>query len=121
MAHNHIELKAESWTIVVETDNEGRITPVTHVVFPIGLGGRQLRLDCRPADSATGSLSTITQGNSDKLAGRFVVEVATCKNAQSGMTTNWPPAPLTVSGRFSGLPFSSEEPRGDQPNGSVAP
>lgn len=117
--HNHVELRADNWTIVVETDDEGRITPLTHVAFPIDLGGRQLKLDCRPAEPATGSLSTITREGSDKLFGRFVVEVVTCKNAESGKTTNWPPAPLTVSGRFNGLPLiPSQKPK---PVGSVVP
>lgn len=101
--HNRIELSADGWELFIETDGEGRITPGTHLVFPLGLGGRRLRLDCRPADRATGYLRTTTRPGSDALGGRFLVELATCKNAESGKTTNWPPAPLTVRGSFADL------------------
>ena len=72
-------------------------------MFPLGLGGRRVRLDCRPPDRATGYLHTTTRAGSDELGGRFLVELATCKNAESGKATNWPPAALTVSGSFEGL------------------
>jgi hypothetical protein len=102
--HNRIELSADGWDLFIETDGEGRITPGTHLVFPLGLGGRRVRLDCRPADRATGYLRTTTRAGSDELGGRFLVELATCKNAESGKATNWPPAPLTVRGSFVGPP-----------------
>jgi hypothetical protein len=34
----------------------------------------------------------------------FLVELATCENADSRKTIEWPPAPLTVRGNFEGLP-----------------
>lgn len=102
--HDRIELRADGWNLFIETDGEGRITPGTHLVFPLGLGGRRVRLDCRPADPANGHLRTATRTGSDELDGRFLVELATCKNAESGKATNWPPAPLTVRGSFAGLP-----------------
>lgn len=102
--HNRLELTADGWELFIETDGEGRITPGTHLVFPLALGGRHVRLDCRPADRATGYLSTTTRAGSDDLGGRFLVELANCKNAESGKTINWPPAPLTVRGSFEGLP-----------------
>ena len=102
--HNRLELSADGWDFFIETDSEGRITSGTHLVFPTGLGGRQVRLNCRPADRATGYLSTTTRAGSDELGGRFLIELATCKNAESGKTINWPPAPLTVRGSFVGPP-----------------
>lgn len=102
--HNRIELSADGWELFIETHVEGRVAPGTHLVFSTGLGGRQVRLNCRPADRATGSLRTTTRAGSDELDGRFLVELATCKNAESGKTINWPPAPLTVRGSFVGLP-----------------
>ena len=102
--NGRLELSADGWELFIETDGEGRITPGTHLVFPTGLGGRQVRLNCRPADRANGYLRTTTQAGSDDLGGRFLVELATCKNAESGKTINWPPAPLTVRGSFAGLP-----------------
>jgi len=104
VGQDRLELSADGWELFIETDGEGRFTPGTHLVFPLGLGGRQLRLDCRPADRAPGYLRTTARAGSERLNGRFLVEVANCKNAESGKTTNWPPAPLTVSGIFADLP-----------------
>jgi hypothetical protein len=104
VGHDRIELSADGWELFIETDGEGRVAPGTHLVFPTGLGGRQVRLNCRPADPSTGFLRTTTRAGSDELGGRFLVELAICKNAESGKTTNWPPAPLTVRGSFVGPP-----------------
>lgn len=101
---DRLGLRADGWNLFIETDREGRITPSTHLVLPLGLGGRQVRLDCRPADRATGYLRTATRAGSDELGGRFLVELATCENAESGKAIEWPPAPLTVRGSFEGLP-----------------
>lgn len=114
---HRVELSADGWELFIETDGEGRITPGTRLVFPLGLGGKQVRLNCRPADRASGYLRTTTRAGSNDLGGRFLVELATCKNAESGKTTNWPPAPLTVRGSFVGASArSSLEPKGDRPN-----
>lgn len=99
-----LELFADSWDFFIEVDGEGRIAPGTHLQFPLGLGGRQLRLECQPADHAPGYLRTTPRAGSKRLDGRFLVELATCKNAESGKAINWPPAPLTVSGSFVDLP-----------------
>jgi hypothetical protein len=101
---DRVELRADGWEIFIETDGEGRITPKTHLVFPLALGGRQVRLNCRPADRATGYLRTTTRTGGDDLDGRFLVELARCKNAESEKATNWPPAALTIRGSFAGLP-----------------
>lgn len=100
--HDRVELRADGWDLFIETDGEGRVAPGTHLVFPLALGGRQVRLSCRPADRAAGYLNTTSRAGSDELGGSFVVELATCKNAESGKTVNWPPAPLTVRGSFVG-------------------
>jgi len=102
--HRRIELLADGWNLLIETDAEGRITSGTHLVFPVGLGGRRVRLDCRPGDLATGFLRTATRAGSNELRGSFLVELATCKNVESGKTTDWPPAALTVRGSFVGSP-----------------
>ena len=103
VGHDRLELSADGWELLIEIDGEGRVAPGTQLVFPTGLGGRQVRLNCRPADRANGSLSTTTRAGSDALDGGFLVELANCKNAESGKTINWPPAPLTVRGSFVGL------------------
>jgi hypothetical protein len=106
VGHDRIELSADGWDLLIEIDGEGRITPGTRLVFPLGLGGRQVTLRCRPADGATGYLRTATRAGSDVLGGRFLVELATCENAESGKSIEWPPAPLTLRGSFQGLPHA---------------
>jgi len=100
--HDRLELKADGWDFFIETNGDGRVAPGTHLVFPLGLGGKRLRLDCRPADPSNGFLRTTTRTGTDTIGGSFLVELASCKNAESGKTSEWPPAPLTVSGSFVG-------------------
>jgi len=104
VGHDRLELSADGWDLLIETDGEGRITPGTRLVFPIEIAEKQRRLRCRPADRATGYLRTTTRAGSDELGGRFLVELATCENAETGKVIEWPPAPLTVRGSFEGLP-----------------
>jgi hypothetical protein len=105
VGHDRLELSAEGgWDLSIETDGEGEVTPGTRIVFPIELGGRQVRLRCRPADRAYGYLHTTTRAGSDELDGSFLVELATCENADSGKAIEWPPAPLTLRGSFASLP-----------------
>lgn len=104
VGHDRLELSAEGWELFIETDGEGRVAPATHLAFPTGLGGRQVRLNCRPPDRAKGYLSTTARAGSGDLTGRFLIELAICKNAESGKTINWPPAPITVRGSFVGPP-----------------
>jgi hypothetical protein len=120
VGHDRLELSADGWDLHIETDGDGQVAPGTYLVFPLGLGGRQRRLNCRPADLATGYLSTTTRAGSDELGGRFLVELATSKNAESGKTINWPPAPLTVRGSFVGpATRPSLEPNRDRPKAQV--
>lgn len=122
VGHDRLELNAEGWELFIEADGEGRVVPGTHLVFSTGLGGRQVRLDCRPADRATGYLQTTPRAGSDEFDGRFLVELASCKNADSGKGIEWPPAPLTVRGSFMGLPQRPTlDPKGDGPKTQVNP
>ncbi len=101
---NRLELSADGWNLLIETDGDGRVAQGTRLVFPVELADRQLTLRCRPADRASGSLRATTRAGSDELDGSFLVEFATCENAGTGKTIEWPPAPLTVRGSFEGLP-----------------
>ena len=104
IAPDHIELSAaDGWDLLIETDREGRLGQGTHVAFPVKLGGRPLRFNCRPADSAVGYLHTTTRPGSDEVDGSFQLEIRTCKNAVSGKTAAWPYRPLKVRGKFAGL------------------
>jgi hypothetical protein len=103
IAPDHIELSADGgWDLLIETAGEGRLAQGTHVAFPVKLGGRPLKFNCRPADPAVGYLS-YTRTDLDELEGSFQLEVAICKNADSGKTAAWPYKPLTVRGKFAGL------------------
>jgi hypothetical protein len=106
VAQDRLELRADGWDLLIETDGEGRVAPATRLVFPLALGGRQVTLRCRPADRATGYLQTTTRANSGELDGSFLVELTTCENAVSGKVIEWPPAPLIVRGSFGGLPHA---------------
>jgi hypothetical protein len=104
VGQDRLALTADGWNLSIETDGQGRITPGTRLVFPLALGGRHVKLRCRPADQASGYFNTNTRAGFDELDGRFLVELATCENAESGKAINWPPAPLTLRGIFQGLP-----------------
>ena len=104
IAPDHIELSAaEGWDVLIETDREGKIAQGTHVGFPVKLGGRRVKFNCRPADPTVGYLHTTTRTGSDELEGSFQLEVSICKNAVSGKTAAWPYQPLKVRGNFAGL------------------
>ncbi len=103
-APDHIELSADGgWDLLIESDGEGRLTQETHVAFPVKLGGRPLKFDCRPTDLTAGYLHTNARPSSGELEGSFQLEVAVCKNAVSGKTAAWPYRPLKVHGNFAGL------------------
>jgi len=111
---DHLELSADGWDLLVETDAEGKVTPATRLVFPIEIAERKYSLRCRPADPANGYLHATTRPGSDVLDGRFLVELAKCENAETGKILDtqaggdpgqaWPSSPLTLRGSFQGLP-----------------
>jgi hypothetical protein len=104
LAPDHIELSADDgWDLLIETDAEGRLAQETHVAFPVKLGGRPLKFNCRPADPTVGYLHTTARTDSDELEGNFQLEISICKNAVSGKTAAWPYQPLKVWGKFAGL------------------
>lgn len=100
---HRLELSAEGgWDLLIETDAAGRLTSETHVAFPIELGTRPLKFNCRTANPPVGYL-TATQRDSGEIDGSFALELTTCINAQSGKTAQWPYDPLPVRGNFAGL------------------
>jgi hypothetical protein len=104
VAPNHIELSADGgWDILIATNGEGLLAEETHIAFPVKLGGRPLKFNCRPADLRAGYLQTNARTSADELEGSFQLEVAICKNAVSGKTAAWPYQPLKVRGNFAGL------------------
>jgi hypothetical protein len=110
-----IELGAEGWDLLIETNGQGVIAPGTQLVFPIEIAEKQWSLRCRPADQAVGFLDVIKRVGSDVIDGRFVVELAKCEDAKSGKILDteaganpgdaWPDSPLTLRGTFKGLPI----------------
>src|SRR5262245_10349694 len=109
IAADHIQISADGGCdMLIETDGEGRLTQGTYVAFPVKLGGRPLKFDCRPSDLAVGYLHTTARTGSDELEGSFQLEVAICENAASGKTAAWPYQPLKVRGNFAGLKKQGE-------------
>ena len=102
---NHVELKADGWELVIESNGQGEISTGTHLVFTLPLPGRNLRLDCRPSEPADGHFLTTLQTGSDKIDGGFIVLLTRCKNADSGKNTAGLPS-FTLRGGFKGLPQS---------------
>src|SRR5918994_6569049 len=54
VAHDRLELSADGWDLLIETDSKGGIAPGTRLVFPIEIAEKKWTLRCRPADHATG-------------------------------------------------------------------
>ncbi|HEX8423598.1 MAG TPA: hypothetical protein VF634_09305 [Pyrinomonadaceae bacterium] len=116
VAQDRLELRADGWDLLIETDGEGRVAPATRLVFPIEIAEKQYTLRCRPADGAVGYLQAAARAGSGELDGRFLVELAACVNAETGKILDteaggrpgdaWPSSPLTLRGSFKGLPHS---------------
>ena len=112
VGHDRLELSADGWDLLIETDGEERITPATRLVFPMEIAEVQRTLRCRPADTATGYLRTSARSGSDVLDGSFLVELAKCVNAETGKIIDteaggnpgdaWPSSPLILRGSFAG-------------------
>lgn len=118
---DRLELRADGWNLLIELDGEGRIAPGTHLVFPIEIAEKQWTLRCRPAERATGYLHATPRPGSDVLDGRFLIELATCVNAETGKILDteaggnpgdaWPSSPLTLRGSFASLPHTPDSQR----------
>ncbi len=120
---DRLELSADGWNLLVETNGKGAVTPGTRLVFPIEIAEKKWTLRCRPADQAVGYLEATTRSSmsqsksTDVLDGRFLVELAKCEDAVTGKILDteaggnpgdaWPSQPLTLRGSFAGLPQSS--------------
>jgi len=113
---DRLELKAEGWDLLIETDGKGGIAPGTRLVFPIEIAEKKWTLRCRPADRAVGYFNANTRAGADVLDGRFLIEIAKCADAETGEILDteaggnpgdaWPSQPLTLRGSFAGLPQS---------------
>lgn len=114
VGQDRLELRAEGWELLIETDGEGRLAPGTRLVFPMEMAEVQRRLRCRPAERAVGYLLAIARAGSDVFDGSFLVELAACENAETGKIIDteaggspgdaWPSEPLILRGSFAGLP-----------------
>ena len=110
---DRLELGADGWDLLIQTDRAGQVAPGTRLVFPIEIAEKQWTLRCRPADPTVGYLQVSTRPGSDVLDGRFLIELARCEDAQTGKILDteaggspgqaWPSSPLTLRGTFAGL------------------
>ena len=103
---NHLELSADEWELVVESDGQGRVSAGTRLVFPTKPGGKT-RFNCRHTDPTFGYFRTNAAADSNKLDGNFLLRLPECKNAVSGKTTAGQPV-YTVYGSFKGLPKTDQ-------------
>jgi hypothetical protein len=104
----HLEIIGDGgWGLVIESDSQGRTLAGTRLAFPLTLGDRQLKLDCRPADAALGNFNAIARRDQDRLDGSFLLKLGQCKNAVSGKNTAGLPV-FTVRGSFKGLPRTNK-------------
>ena len=113
---DRLELSADGWDLLIESDGKGGIAPGTRLVFPIEIAEKKWTLRCQPAVQAIGYLQATTRADSGELEGRFLVELAKCADAQTGEILDteaggdpgdaWPSDPLTLRGSFAGLPLS---------------
>jgi hypothetical protein len=111
---NRLELGADGWDLLIQTDSAGQVSPGTRLVFPIEIAEKQWTLRCRPADQTVGYLQVSTRPGSEVLDGRFLIELAKCEDARTGQILDteaggnpgqaWPSSPLTLRGSFAGLP-----------------
>jgi hypothetical protein len=130
VGQKRVELFADGWDLLIETDGEGKITPGTRLVFPIEIAEKQWTLRCRPADPAVGYLRENTWAGSGEIEARidgtFLVELARCEDAATGKTLDteaggnpgdaWPSSPLTLRGSFVAPAMRpSPQPNADQP------
>jgi len=113
---DHLELSADGWDLLIETNSEGAVAPGTRIVFPIEIAEKQWTLRCRPADRPVGYLRTTRRAGSgeinDRIESRFLIELARCEDAKTGKILDteaggnpgdaWPASPLTLRGRFVG-------------------
>lgn len=113
VGNDRLELRADGWDLLIETDGKGGIAPATRLVFPIEIAEKKWTLRCRPADRTVGYLNATTRTGADVLDGRFLVELANCADAETGEILDteaggnpgdaWPSQPLTLRGSFAGL------------------
>jgi hypothetical protein len=114
VGHDRIELGADGWDLLIETNGQGAIAPGTRLILPIEIAEKQWTLRCRPTDQAVGFLDATKRAGADEVDGRFVVELAKCADAKTGKILDteaggnpgdaWPASPLTLRGSFKGLP-----------------
>lgn len=104
VGHDRLELRADGWDLLIETDGAGGIAAGTRLVFPILLAEKRRTLRCRLAGRANGYLRAAAREGSGEFDGRFLLELATCENVETGKVIEWPQSPLTVRGSFGGLP-----------------
>ena len=126
VGHDRLELSADGWDLLIETDGEGRDRSGDAPRVPDRDRGETVdaalptRRSCHrlsPHHHA-GRLRTM-------LDGRFLVELARCEDAETGKILDteaganpgdaWPSAPLTLRGSFNGATRPSLEPKGDHP------
>lgn len=112
VGRDRLELSADGWDLLIETDGQGKVAPGTRLVFPIEIAEKMWSLRCRPADPSVGYLHAATGSTAGVIDGSFVVELTRCEDAKTGKILDteaggnpgqaWPSSPLTLRGSFRG-------------------
>src|SRR5437762_10689417 len=61
---NRVELSADGWELVIESNGQGRVSASTRLVFSLTLPGRKIPLKCQPAEPAEGYINTTAHAGS---------------------------------------------------------
>lgn len=101
-----LEFAARGWALSIAFDPDARIGRDTTLESDFLLDERP-RLRCRPDSPPVGEIEWRAVPGETQAHGTFYLELATCENAQTGNVIEWPNAPLTVTGRFDGVPRRS--------------
>jgi hypothetical protein len=112
VGRDRLELSADGWDLLIETDGQGKVAPGTRLVFPIEIAEKLWSLRCRPADPSVGYLHAATGPTTGVIDGSFVVELTRCEDAKTGKILDteaggnpgqaWPSSPLILRGSFRG-------------------
>jgi hypothetical protein len=108
VSNERLELSSDDWTLVIDRDDDGRVTSDTYVIFDLVFEERLRKVRCRPAEFAIGTFSTTKLSDSTDLSGSFDIELAHCEDAETGKPLGWPPQPLILHGSFDRLPLRTD-------------
>lgn len=104
-----IEVNAESWSMVLAVNDDGRISSETQIVFDMVFEGSIRKVRAKAGNSPRGSAKIISLNEFGEVAGNFEIELPHCEDAFTLEPIGWPPQPLILYGSFDRLPTSEAD------------